>query len=248
MQCWPVATASRKTPIRAPSSPPPARQGRGARSASGSPQAASPPPWTRLNERGTDLRAGPGGIRREAAPARGRQAQPGGHAEGGRRGPHVPEDLRSQAGSGAGQDRDASSRRLRAASGHGGWNGTRAGGGQALLRELRVGEDVLGRDGRRIGHVEGLVVDEGAHQVTHLVVGQRALPLREFRDAGPDGLATDLGGEADLERFPSHADEQFGPPGEKVLIPVQKVIEVVGPNVQVDLNETEVELLEPYEG
>jgi len=190
---------------------------------------------------------------------------------------------------------------------------------------------VLGRDGRRIGHVEGLVVDEGAHQVTHLVVGQRALPLREFRDAGPDGLATDLGGEADLERFPSHADEQFGPPGEhwqppegwaihnflavagallgnapyqppveaelkpgesgheitsgspvwvedrqighvvevltdergrtrdivmaraglrgeKVLIPVQKVIEVVGPNVQVDLNETEVELLEPYEG
>ncbi len=190
---------------------------------------------------------------------------------------------------------------------------------------------MLGRDGRRIGHVEGLVVDEGAHQVTHLVVGQRAVPLREFRDAGPDGLATDLAAVADLERFPSHDDEQFGSPGEhweppegwaihnflavagallgnapyqppieaelkpgesgheitsgspvwvddrqighvvevltdergrtrdivmarsglrgeKVLIPVQKVIEVVGPNVQVDLNDTEVELLEPYQG
>src|SRR5205807_1250050 len=239
MQCWPVATASRKTPIRAPSSPPPARQGRGARSASGSPQAASPPPWTRLNERGTDLRAGPGGIRREAAPARGRQAQPGGHAEGGRRGPQVPEDLRSQAGSGAGQDRDASSRRLRAGSGHGGWNGTRAGGGQALLRELRVGEDVLGRDGRRIGHVEGLVVDESAHEITS------GSPVWvEDRQIGHvvEVLTDERGRTRDIVMA------RAGLRGEKVLIPVQKVIEVVGPNVQVDLNETEVELLEPYEG
>src|SRR5207302_53526 len=222
MQCWPVATASPKTPIRAPSSPPPARQGRGARAASGSPQAGSPPPWTRLNERGTDLRAGPGGIRREAAPTRGRQAQPGGHAQGGRRGPQVPEDLRSQAGSGAGQDRDASSRRLRAGSGHGGWNGTRAGGWQALLKELRVGEDALyqppveaelkpGESGHEITSGSPVWVED--RQIGHVV----------------EVLTDERGRTRDIVMA------RAGLRGEKVLIPVQKVIEVVGPNVQVDL-------------
>jgi len=34
--------------------------------------------------------------------------------------------------------------------------------------------------------------------------------------------------------------------GEHVVIPLEKVIEVVGSNVQLDLNETDVDLLEPY--
>jgi len=197
------------------------------------------------------------------------------------------------------------------------------------VRQLRVGEDVLAADGSRLGTVERLVVDEGAHTVTDLVVRGRVIPLRELKDAGPDGLATDLD-EHDLERFPTHdkaaldapgdhweppegyqlhnflavagallGSAPFVPPvhadltpgdaaheitagspvwagdrkighvselvtdetghtrqlvmtreglrGEQVLVPVEKVIEVVGPNVQVDLNETEIDLLEPFE-
>ena len=197
------------------------------------------------------------------------------------------------------------------------------------MKQLRVGEDVLARDGSRLGTVERLVVDEGAHQVTDLVVRDHVVPLREFREAGPDGLATKLS-EADLKRFPTHdaaaleaPGDHWQPPegyqlhqflaiagallgsapyvppvhadltpgeaaheitagspvwagdrkighvselvtdetghtrqlvmtreglrGEQVLVPVEKVIEVVGPNVQVELNETEIDLLEPYE-
>ncbi len=196
------------------------------------------------------------------------------------------------------------------------------------MKALRVGEDVLAADGSRLGQVERLVVDEGAHQVTHLVVEQRVVPIAEFRDAGPDGLATSLDQDR-LERYPRHDDATLSAPGdhweppagyqlrnflavagallgnaayvppvhadltpgeapseitagspvwagerrighvsevitdesgntrqlvmvregllgEHVLIPVEKVIEVVGSNVQVDLNETDVDLLEPY--
>ena len=196
------------------------------------------------------------------------------------------------------------------------------------MREFRIGEDVLAADGSRLGQVERIVVDEGAHQVTHLVVDDRLVPLQRFRDAGPDGLATDIeaGG---LEKFPTHGEAgleapgehwqappgyalanflavagallgnaPYQPPieadltpgeagheissgspvwagereighvvelltdesgrttrlvmarkellGERVVIPVEKVVEVVGLNVHVDLNETDVELLEPY--
>ena len=196
------------------------------------------------------------------------------------------------------------------------------------MRELSVGEDVLAADGSRLGQVERLVVDEGAHQVTHLVVDDRVVPLERFRDAGPDGLSTDLEPD-ELEGFPRHDEagleapgEHWQPPpgyrlanflavagallgnapyrppvhadlipgegsheiaagspvwagekqigevvevltddqgrtselviarsglrGEHVVIPVAKIVEVVGVNVQVDLNETDVELLEPY--
>jgi len=196
------------------------------------------------------------------------------------------------------------------------------------VKALRIGEDVLAADGSRLGKVERLVVDEGAHQVTHLIVEDRVVPLAEFRDAGPDGLATKLD-RAGLEAFPRHDEssleapgEHWEPPagyqlqnflavagallgnapylppvhadltpgesaseitagspvwtddrqighvvevltddkgkvtelvmarqgvlGEHVVIPLEKVIEVVGSNVQVDLNETDVDLLEPY--
>lgn len=198
------------------------------------------------------------------------------------------------------------------------------------MRQLKIGEDVLGRDGIRLGHVDRIVVDEGAHLVTHLVVADRVVPLSNFLDAGPDGLATDLDG-AELNSFPSHDEEPYREPGtywsppegyalhnfltiasaiigqapyappvhadltpgegiseiaagspvwveekeighvaevltddagrtrdlvmvrpglagEHVLIPIEKVIEVVGQNVHVDLTETDVELLEPFEG
>ena len=197
------------------------------------------------------------------------------------------------------------------------------------MKALRIGEDVLAADGSRLGKVERLVVDEGAHQVTHLVVEDRVLPLTEFRDAGPDGLATKLD-RAELEAFPRHDESALEAPGEHwqppegyqlqnflavagallgnapylppvhadltpgegaseitagspvwtgerqighivevltddkgnvtelvmaregvlgahVVIPLEKVIEVVGSNVQVDLNETDVDLLEPYQ-
>lgn len=196
------------------------------------------------------------------------------------------------------------------------------------MRELRVGEDVLAADGSRLGQVQRLVVDEGAHQVTHLVVDDRVVPLERFRDAGPDGLGTDLEA-GDLEKLPRHDEAGLEPPGEHwqappgyalgnflavagallgnapyqppihadlvpgegaheitagspvwagrkrighvvevltddggrttelvmaregllgehVVVPVAKVVEVVGVNVQVDLSETDIELLEPY--
>lgn len=197
------------------------------------------------------------------------------------------------------------------------------------MKDLKIGDDVLGSDGSRLGTVERLVVDEGAHQVSHIVVGNRVVPLREFRDAGADGLSTklDRGG---LEAFPAHDDSALEAPGEhwrppegyqlhnflavagallgnapyvppvqadltpgdsaheitagspvwagsrrighvvelvtdeagntrqlvmardgllggRYLVPLVKVIEVVGSNVQVDLNDTDIELLEPYE-
>ena len=51
------------------------------------------------------------------------------------------------------------------------------------MRQLRVGEDVLAADGSRLGTVERLVVDEGAHTVTDLVVRGRVIPLRELKGA-----------------------------------------------------------------
>ncbi|MBO0686508.1 MAG: PRC-barrel domain-containing protein, partial [Candidatus Dormibacteraeota bacterium] len=48
--------------------------------------------------------------------------------------------------------------------------GRRHGGQHAAVRTFRTGEEVLDREGRRLGSVERLVVDEGAHRVTHLVV------------------------------------------------------------------------------
>jgi hypothetical protein len=154
------------------------------------------------------------------------------------------------------------------------------------------------------------------------------VPLDRFRDAGPDGLGTDLEPDG-LDQFPRHDEAGLEPPGEhwqappgyglanflavagallgnapyqppvhadlvpgegsheitagspvwagdkqvghvlevltddqgrtselviarsglrgeQVVIPVEKVVEVVGVNVQVDLNETDVELLKPY--
>ena len=194
-----------------------------------------------------------------------------------------------------------------------------------IMRRLVIGEDVLASDGSRLGRLERLVVDEGAHVVTDLVVGGRVVPLRHFRDAGPDGLATDISA-GRLKRFKAHDEAALDPPpehwtppdgyvlnqflaaagallgsapyqppievdltpgeaahelitrspvwagsrqvgevvevltdnagetaglvlerdGRRYKLPIDRVIEVVGPNVHADLTETDVELLEPY--
>lgn len=73
------------------------------------------------------------------------------------------------------------------------------------MRTLRTGEEVLDRDGRRLGSVERLVVDEGAHRITHLVVAGHLVGLNRIADAGPERLRADLTRD-DLERLPeAHA-------------------------------------------
>ena len=81
------------------------------------------------------------------------------------------------------------------------------------MRRLEIGEDVLAADGSRLGTVERIVVDESAHTVTHLVVDGCAVELGRFKDAGPDGLSTDLT-RSELERQPDADAPPFGAPGE----------------------------------
>jgi len=86
------------------------------------------------------------------------------------------------------------------------------------MRRLEIGEDVLAADGRRLGTVERIVVDEAAHAVTHLVVDSHAVELVHFKDAGPDGLACDLGRQ-DLARLPRADEDPFAEPGENWQAP-----------------------------
>lgn len=81
------------------------------------------------------------------------------------------------------------------------------------MTSLRTGQDVLARDGSRLGRVERIVVDESGRQVTHVVVAGRAVPAGHLRDAGYDGLATDLT-EADLKTLPDASEPPFAAPGE----------------------------------
>jgi sporulation protein YlmC with PRC-barrel domain len=80
------------------------------------------------------------------------------------------------------------------------------------VRSLRVGEEVLGRDGRRLGEVERLVVDEHAHRITHLVVGDRLIGARRVRDVDGSRLAVELDHE-ELARQPEARHELVGEPG-----------------------------------
>ncbi|HEX6487883.1 MAG TPA: PRC-barrel domain-containing protein [Candidatus Dormibacteraeota bacterium] len=80
------------------------------------------------------------------------------------------------------------------------------------MRELHIGEDVLGKDGERLGEVDLIVVDPAAHRVTHVVVDGHLLGVQRLRDAGPDGLAADLDRDT-LKKLPVSDHEHVGEPG-----------------------------------
>jgi hypothetical protein len=82
------------------------------------------------------------------------------------------------------------------------------------VRAIRIGEPVRGRDGRHIGAVDRLVVDESAHRVTHLVVDGHLVGVRRLKGSTRDELVTDLD-RAELKRLPDVEGEHVSPAGER---------------------------------
>jgi sporulation protein YlmC with PRC-barrel domain len=80
------------------------------------------------------------------------------------------------------------------------------------VRTLRVGEEVLGSDHRRLGTVERLVVDEQAHRVSHLVVAGRLLGVDKVSDVDGARLTADFD-RAGLARQPEARPELVTEPG-----------------------------------
>jgi hypothetical protein len=80
------------------------------------------------------------------------------------------------------------------------------------VRSLRVGEEILGSDRRRLGSVERLVVDERAHRVTHLVVGGRLLGVGRVHGADGSTLMADVDRD-ELARLPEARPELVSEPG-----------------------------------
>ncbi len=80
------------------------------------------------------------------------------------------------------------------------------------MRSLRIGEDVVGPDGRRLGRLQRIVVDEQAHRVTHLVVDGRLVGVGHFSDAGGARLGIDLDRER-LRRQPEATADVVEPAG-----------------------------------
>jgi sporulation protein YlmC with PRC-barrel domain len=60
------------------------------------------------------------------------------------------------------------------------------------MRTLDPGEPVTGSDGERLGTVGRLVVDEAAHRVTHLVIGERVVGISHLRRSAGGALTLDL--------------------------------------------------------
>jgi PRC-barrel domain len=116
------------------------------------------------------------------------------------------------------------------------------------VRTLRIGEEVLGRDGRKLGSVDRLVVDPTAHRITHIVVDGHLVGVDRVADAGPERLRVALTPEA-LDRLPEAHPRLVVPPGEHWRPPSGYVLDnflrvaeaLVGgspyvPPVQVDLD------------
>ena len=80
------------------------------------------------------------------------------------------------------------------------------------MRRLRVHEEVLGRDGQRLGTVERLVVDERAHRVTHVVVHGRLVGVGHLAGADGGRLTADLDRDG-LAHQPEARPELTGAPG-----------------------------------
>jgi uncharacterized protein YrrD len=86
------------------------------------------------------------------------------------------------------------------------------------MKELRPGEGIRGSDGQRLGEIERLVVDEGAHRVTHVVVNGHLVGVGRLRPLGDDGLAADLTRDQ-LRLQPEVHDEVVHAPGPHWLAP-----------------------------
>jgi hypothetical protein len=86
------------------------------------------------------------------------------------------------------------------------------------MREIRIGEDVLAPDGERLGTVERLVIDPGAHRITHVVVGDRMLGMGRLTDGGSDGLIADVNRE-EFGKLPEVNPDHVKPAGEGWLAP-----------------------------
>lgn len=80
------------------------------------------------------------------------------------------------------------------------------------MRRLRIGEQVLGADGRRLGVLERLVVDEQAHRVTHMVIHGRLVGVQHVREVNGERLQADLD-EAGLAGQPQARPELVAAPG-----------------------------------
>ena len=91
------------------------------------------------------------------------------------------------------------------------------------MRKLRIGEEVVGADGRRLGTLQRLVVDEQAHRVTHLVVEERLVGAGHVRDAAGGRLLTDLD-RPGLLRQPEAHDEMLAAPGDHWQAPTGYVL------------------------
>lgn len=80
------------------------------------------------------------------------------------------------------------------------------------MREIHVGEEVRGADGRSLGTVDLIVVDEAAHRVTHVVVDGRLVGVRRLRGGDPGVLLTDLSPEA-MSALPAAEHPGLAPAG-----------------------------------
>lgn len=80
------------------------------------------------------------------------------------------------------------------------------------MRSLRINEEVLGRDGRRLGVVERLVVDERAHRVTHVVIHGRLVGVARLSDVDGARLTAELDRD-ELARQPEARAETVSSPG-----------------------------------
>ncbi len=80
------------------------------------------------------------------------------------------------------------------------------------MRSLRVGEEVLGSDHRRLGTVERLGVGEQAHRVSHLGVAGRLVGVDKVSDVDGARLTADLDRDS-LRRQPEARPELVTEPG-----------------------------------
>jgi sporulation protein YlmC with PRC-barrel domain len=116
------------------------------------------------------------------------------------------------------------------------------------VRTLRVGEEILDGDGKKLGSLDRLVVDPNAHRITHIVVDGHLVGVDRVADAGAERLRVNVTREG-LERLPEAHPGIVVAPGEYWKPPRGYVLEnflrlaeaMVGqspyvPPVQVDLD------------